>query len=128
MTKLRFIPAAALAFGVLAVTSACATGYAYGDQGVYRDGGNYGRRGYYAEIERRAYDNGFREGIKAGDNDGRRGRRYEPSRHGDWRDADDGYRREYGDHNLYRRNFRSGFEAGYSQAYRRYDYGRYRRW
>ncbi len=37
------------------------------------------------------------------------------------------FRREYGDRNLYRRNFRAGFEAGYAQGYRQYDRG-YRRW
>ena len=126
LTLKRMLPAA-LAIGVLASTAACATGYAYGDQGRY---GRPGDRGYgsYRYGERVAYDNGYRDGIKAGENDGRRGRRYEPSRHGDWRDADDGFRREYGDHNLYRRNYRVGFEQGYSQAYRRSDNGRYRRW
>jgi len=124
MRNLRFVPAA-LAIGVLTLTSACATGYAYGDRGGYRDRGYYGS---YQGIERRAYDNGYREGIKAGERDGRSGRRYEPTRHDDWRDADDGYRREYGDRNFYRRNFRAGFEAGYSEAFRRYDGGRYRRW
>lgn len=124
MKKLRFVPAA-LAVGVLALTSACATGYAYGDRGGYRrDRGYYGA---YPGSERVAYDNGFREGIKDGDHDSRSGRRYEPTRHGDWRDADDGYRREFGDKNFYRRNFRAGYEAGYSQAFRRYDRG-YRRW
>ena len=123
LTMKRLLPAA-LTIGVLASTTACATGYAYGDQGRY---GRYGDRSYrYGE--RVAYDNGFRDGVRAGEGDGRRGRRFEPSRHGDWKDADDGFRREYGDHNLYRRNYRIGFEQGYSQGYRRYDNGRYRRW
>ncbi len=122
MMKHRLVTAAALAVGVLATSSACATGYAYGDRGGYRDGR------YYGDVQRRAYDNGFRDGIKAGERDARSNRRYEPSRHGDWRDADDGYHREFGDRNFYRRNFRSGFEAGYSQAFRRYDDRSYRRW
>jgi len=121
MMRHRFVTAAALALGVLATTSACATGYAYGDRGVYRDGR------YAADIELRAYDAGFRDGVRAGENDARGRRRYEPSRHGDWRDGDDGYHREYGDRNFYRRNFRSGFEAGYSQGFRRFDDRYYRR-
>jgi hypothetical protein len=121
MSKSRIFAAATLALGVLASTSACATGYAYGDRG------RYGDRGYYADVERRAYDNGFREGVRAGENDARDNRRFDPSRHGDWRDADDGYRREYGDKNYYRRTFRNGYEAGYQQGFRRFDNGRYRR-
>lgn len=124
MKTLRFVSAVVLALGAMAST-ACATGYAYG-QGPYRDGRPY-NSGYYREIERRAYDNGFREGLRRGERDGRSNHRYEPQRHGEWRSADDGYRREYGDPNLYRRSFRTGFEAGYSQAYRNYDRG-YRRW
>jgi hypothetical protein len=129
MKGLRFIPLAVLVFSAVAST-ACATGYGYGgyrDRGVYRDGG-YRDGGYYARVERAAYDNGFRDGLREGERDGRRGRRFEPSRHGEWRDADGGFRREYGDHNVYRRSFRSGFEAGYAQGYRRFDDGRYRRW
>lgn len=118
----RLIPAAVLAIGALAST-ACATGYAYGDRRPYV----YGNQGRYAGADRIAFDNGFREGIKDGEHDGRGNRRFDPRRHGDWRDADHGYRREYGDHNFYRRNFRSGYEAGYAQGYRRFDDRRYRR-
>jgi hypothetical protein len=124
--SLGLIPVAVLAFSAIAST-ACATGYGYG-QGRYRDRGGYNDGRYVREIERRAYDNGFREGLRQGERDGRSNRRFEPSRHGDWRHANDGFRREYGDREFYRRNFRSGFEAGYSQGYRQYDRGRNRRW
>jgi hypothetical protein len=125
--RLRFISAAALAVGVLASTTACASGYRYGDRGGYGRYGGYGDpNGYYRGGERIAYDNGFREGVKQGERDGRGNRRYDPARHGEWRDADDGFRREYGNHDVYRRNFRVGFEQGYSQGYRRYG-GYYRR-
>ena len=125
MKNIRFVPAVALALGVL-TTSACATGYAYGGQRD-RGWGGYDRGGY-AGVERVAYDNGFREGIREGERDARKRHRYEPTRNGDWRDGDNGYRREYGDRGFYRRNFRSGFEAGYSQGFRRFDDGRNRRW
>jgi hypothetical protein len=127
MKSIRFVPVVALALGVLS-TSACATGYAYGGQ---RDRGYGGYGGYdrgYAGAERIAYDNGFREGIRAGEKDARKHHRFEPRRDGDWRDGDNGYRREYGDRGFYRRNFRNGFEAGYAQGFRRFDDGRYRRW
>lgn len=120
----KLIPVAVLAMSAMAST-ACATGYGYGQRGTYRDRGYYDRSGY-REAERRAYDNGFRDGLRRGENDGRGRRRYDPTRHGDWRNADDGFRREYGDHNVYRRNFRAGFEAGYAQGFRSYDRG-YRR-
>jgi hypothetical protein len=47
-------------------------------------------------------------------------------RHGDWRDADEGYRREYGDREFYRHEFREGFVAGYRDGYNAYarGYGR----
>ncbi len=117
----RLIPAAVLALGALAST-ACATGYAYGDRRPYV----YGDRGRYAGASRIAFDNGFREGVKDGEHDARGNRRFDPSRHGEWRDADKGYRRQYGDRSDYRRSFRSGYESGYAQGYRRYGYGR--RW
>jgi hypothetical protein len=121
MMMKRLLPAA-LALSVLGISStACATGYAYG-----RDRGRYDGA-YYRDMERRAYDNGFRDGVRAGEHDGRDRRRFEPTRHGDWRDGDDGFRREYGDRGVYRRNFRAGFEAGYAQGYRQYDRG-YRRY
>jgi hypothetical protein len=115
---IRHLPAALVAIGMLASAPACAATYG----GGYRYGGyyDYGDRGYYRQIERVAYDRGFHEGLEAGDKDARKGRRYEPYRHDDWRDADEGYRRSYGDREFYRRSFRSGFEAGYSQAYSGY--------
>jgi hypothetical protein len=121
----RFLPVA-LVLGVIGWSSTACASYGYGNNGRY---GGYDRGRYIDSryVERQAYDRGFRDGLRAGERDGRGGRRYDPSRHGDWRDADDGFRREYGDHNLYRRAFRGGFESGYSQGYRQYD-GRYRRY
>jgi hypothetical protein len=113
----RYLPALALSAGVLTASSACASyGYYPTQSGGYR-----------YDIERRAYDYGYREGVKRGDDDGRKGRAFSFERHGDWRDADDGYSRSYGDREFYRRNYRRGFEAGYAEAYNRYrgyGYGR----
>lgn len=102
---------------LLASAPACAT-YAEGGYGGYRD------RGYAREIERRAYDRGYREGLEEGRSDGRRGRDYAPSRHDEYRDADDGYHRGDGDRDFYRRNFRRGFEVGYRDAYDQFRRGR----
>src|SRR3954464_13757739 len=106
----RYVPALVLSAGMVAATSACASYGAYPSQ----------RAGYGYEVGRRAYDYGYREGVKQGDEDGRKGRAFSFERHGDWRDADDGYSRSYGDREFYRRNYRRGFESGYTAAYNRY--------
>jgi hypothetical protein len=113
LKRFRNISAALLMAGVFAAP-ACAT-QTYGYRGP-RDGG-YGR-----EIGRRAYDNGFHEGVEAGEKDGRSGREFSFRRHDDWRDADEGYHRDFGDREFYRSNFRRGFEAGYTDAYNRFGY------
>jgi hypothetical protein len=115
----RLLSAALLAAGVFATTPACATN-TYG----------YGRRDTtWRDAERRAYENGYRDGLRAGERDVRSGRPFSVSRHDDWRDADDGYYGGYGNRQVYRRAFRSGFETGYRDGYDRYapTYGRYPR-
>src|SRR5437762_8512026 len=112
--SLRYLPAFVLLAGVLMGTSACASYDYYGRQrtGVYRN-----------DIEQRAYDIGYRDGVKRGDEDGRKGRAFSFQRHDDWRDADDGYHRDYGDRRFYSRSFRRGFESGYAEAFNRYNRG-----
>lgn len=120
LTRARNFSAMLVAASVWISAPACAA-QTYGYRGP-RDGG------YGADISRRAYDSGYREGVRAGQDDGRDGRPFSYSRHDDWRDADDGYHREFGNREFYRDNFRRGFEAGYSEAYNRYGYrGRDRR-
>jgi hypothetical protein len=103
----RYLAVAMLASVVLA-SSACAS------QGVfYRDPGGY--RG----ADERSYARGYDAGRRRGEIDARRSRSADYSRYGEYRDADDGYR-AYGDRNAYRRLFRQGFVAGYSDGYRRY--------
>jgi hypothetical protein len=109
----RFLPALVLAAGVGLSTQACAAQtYGYGYPGG-RNGG-YGR-----ELERRAYENGYREGVEEGQNDARRGRDFSYQRHDEYRDADAGFRRSDGDINRYRRSYRDGFQAGYGESYNR---------
>lgn len=115
--RARYFSAALVILGTGMMATACATTYGYGG---HRNGG-YG--GYGRQAERAAYDNGYRDGVRAGERDGRSGRSFSYNRHDDWRDADQGYRREYGSYDFYRRAFRNGFESGYSEAYDRY--GRY---
>ncbi len=121
--RYQFLPAMLLALGVWIATPACAA-QMYG----YR-----GDRDAYRELERHAYDNGFREGVEEGQNDARRHRDFSYQRHDEYRDADQGYQRGDGDRDLYRRSYRQGFQAGYREAYNRNagyreGYGRRRIW
>jgi len=71
---------------------------------------------------------GLPRGARGGRNDARRGRDYAPSRHGEYRDADDGYHRRDGEREFYRRVYRRGFEVGYRESFdRNQRYRDYRR-
>ncbi len=104
---LRLIPAALLVATAFAST-ACAS-QIYGQRG-----------GSYRNVDQRGYDNGYRDGVREGTNDARRGRNYSINRHDQYRDADDGYRRSGGDREFYRRSYRQGFQTGYNEGYGRY--------
>jgi hypothetical protein len=106
----RYLPAVLLATGVALAAPACAA-QIYGST---RPSGGYAR-----DLDRRAYDNGFREGLDEGRNDARRNRDFSVQRHDEYRDGDRGYHRGDGDREFYRRSYRQGFEAGYRQAYNR---------
>ncbi len=110
LNKRRWLPMFALA-AALGAAPACASG-AYG----YRSDRPYDSA-HARDIERIAHENGYREGREAGEQDARRGRSYSFDRHDDWRDADRGYHRDYGDREFYRREFREGFRAGYTEGY-----------
>ena len=113
MSKLnRYLPALLLIAGVAASSTACAA-QVYGS-GYPRGGGVYAR-----DLERRAYDNGFREGVEHGQSDARHNRDFSPQRHDEYRDADRGYNRRDGDREFYRRSYRQGFQAGYRESYTR---------
>jgi len=107
----RYFQALLLLAGVVVATPACA-------EQVYGYGGPR-RPVYDRDVDRRAYDIGYREGVQEGQNDARRGRDFSYQRHDEYRDADNGYRRGVGDRDDYRRSFRQGFQTGYSEAYNR---------
>lgn len=73
----------------------------------------------YQVAEQRAYDNGYRNGLTRGEEDARARRVFSFARNPDYRDADLGYRPGDIDVSTYRRAFRQGFEAGYTDAYDR---------
>jgi hypothetical protein len=71
-----------------------------------------------------AYGEGYERGQRAGDEDRRRNQEYDFSDEGDYRRADAGYRREYGNEDWYRSDFRRGYQEGYRTGYDRSAYGR----
>lgn len=76
-------------------------------------------RAPYADAQRAAYDNGYRTGLKRGAQAVRDRRPLEIERERDYRSANVGYNRSFGDRNRYRDAFRGGFAAGYRDGYSR---------
>jgi hypothetical protein len=101
-----------------------------GDGAVRRDGRvrdpritggtiDYGRDGYYGR-DTPAYQNGYRDGLTKGREDGEDADRYDATRHSWYRSANRGYDDDYGTRTDYEMRYRQGFEAGYSEGYRIY--------
>jgi hypothetical protein len=89
-----------------------------------RDDRRNGRnRGYQEPALARGYSDGWERGL----DDGRERHRYDPTREGDYRDADNGYSRSYGSKDAYKTNYRSGFRQGYEDGYRDATRGAWRR-
>lgn len=65
-----------------------------------------------------AYSNGYMDGYDKGRGDGRGRRAFDPYRHGRYRSANHGYKREYGPRVDYAYAYRDGFQAGYEAGYR----------
>ena len=87
-------------------TPACAGQQYYGN--------NYPRDN--RQIERQAYDNGYRRGFEHGQDDARDRRSFRIERDSDYRNADRyrGYRDDY-----YRRVYQDAYRAGYTEGYDR---------
>ena len=77
------------------------------------------RQPYY-ESRRVAYENGFREGVKQGERDGRRRATFNYQDERTWQRADKGYHRSYGSFDGYQQSFRAGYSNGYTESYRRF--------
>jgi flagellar biosynthesis/type III secretory pathway protein FliH len=114
MTKLSLVPAA-LVLGLSAAVPAHAQisgspAWTYADEAQRP----------YIESRRVAYDTGYREGAKEGDRDARRRDAFNFQDERTWQRADKGYNRNLGDRWRYEQSFRTGYEAGYTEGYRRY--------
>jgi hypothetical protein len=65
-----------------------------------------------------AQENGYRDGLRHGQDDRNRNRRSNYQDSSDFRDASRGYRSEYGNRDAYRNAYREGFRRGYDEGYR----------
>ena len=76
-------------------------------------------RASFADAQRAAYENGYKSGLKRGLQAVRDRRPLDIERERDYRSAEEGYNRSYGDRNRYRDTFRGGFTQGYREGYNR---------
>lgn len=86
--------------------------------------GGYGGSGNRYDV---ALQTGFDDGYRAGLDDGRDGRRFDPIGEGRYRSGDHGYERWYGPRESYKVRYRDAFRQGYQQGFddgRRYNRGR----
>lgn len=96
-----------------AIISLAFSSVAWGQWYGRYDGDDY----YYRHDEARehGYKNGYRDGLRAGQYDADRGRRFK-FKTDDWEDAH-GFQRWMGDHGEYKRAYREGYENGYRRGY-----------
>jgi hypothetical protein len=85
-----------------------------------RDWNNNGNWGGSQQLRQTALNAGYNNGIKAGRNDQRKGRRFNFQDESDYRNASKDYNSRFGDKSLYQRYFRQGFENGYNDGYNGY--------
>lgn len=79
-----------------------------------RGGGN--ARGRFASP---AAENGYRDGLQAGESAARDGDRFDPVRERRYREGDHDYEGRYGSRDDYKRDYRAAFQQGYQDGYRR---------
>ena len=82
-----------------------------------RDRNGAGQQGWESRGSE-AYQRGFREGERLGDEDVRRNRAFSAQSHREYRDAEAGYDRNDGSRDRYRDEYRRGFTEGYRIGYR----------
>ena len=63
------------------------------------------------------YDEGYRQGLRVGEDHGRRGQQFNFGVAIEYRQGDYGWRPSYGSRDQYRSDFRLGFERGYRLGY-----------
>lgn len=101
----------------VAVLSA-AVAVALGSLAWGQPSGQYDNDDYYnqhEETREHGFQNGYRDGVRAGQFDGDRGRRFK-FKNDDWEDSR-GYEHWMGNHGHYKQAYREGYERGYRRAY-----------
>src|SRR5689334_73565 len=76
----------------------------------------------YSQSQSLGYDEGYQRGLRAGQEDSRRGDPFNYTDERDYRSADAGYRSQYGSRDQYRNDFRVGYQTGYRDGYQSYGY------
>ena len=125
--KVSWIAAGAVAAAALMATPARAGIF----EAIFGDGhGHYDGYGYRSSEYARGqgFERGYRDGLKHGRKDGDKGRSFNFRHAGDYRDADNGYHREYGPRYEYSIGYRDGYEEGYRRGYAEYTRGYYGRY
>jgi len=85
-----------------------------------RNNDGYGNYGGSYELRQTALNAGANEGNKAGREDRRRNRRYDPSSHSEYQKGTKDYSSRLGDRSIYQQYFREAFEHGYADGYQGY--------
>jgi hypothetical protein len=85
-----------------------------------RQNDGYGNYGGSFQLRQTALNAGFNEGVKAGRDDRRHGRRYEFRDSSGYQRANKDYSSRLGDRGIYQAYFREGFEHGYADGYQGY--------
>jgi hypothetical protein len=107
--SLTRLVAAAVACSTLALPASAAAQW-----GRDRDGD----RRWETRVGGEAYQRGFRDGERLGEEDARRNRAFNVQSHREYREADAGYDRNDGSRDRYRDEFRRGFTEGYRIGFR----------
>src|SRR4051812_13913689 len=89
-----------------------------GGGGRYNDG--YPDLGGSFDLRQTALNAGANDGNKAGRDDRRKNRRFDPNSHSEYQKATHDYSSRLGDRNIYQRYYREAFEHGYNDGYQGY--------
>lgn len=76
-------------------------------------------RYYGRNYEQQAYNFGFEDGLRIGEQDRNGGHSFRPTHSDRYDDADRGYSSAYGSKQAYKDAYRSGYLSGYDRGYRR---------
>ena len=125
-TTTRFLTISAALVLLAGAPAAAQNGGWLGTTPAY-GGGDY--RAGYQDARRAAHDNGYRDGVRRGEQAARDRKAFNAQLERDYRDATNGYNRSFGDRERYRDDYRGGFAQGYREGYYRGDsrgqYGQY---